>query len=830
MSQPYSDEEVERYFGNPAARRAAARVGAPGSATDRAPGSARGDSPRASGGDGAGGGGGAPTRTKKEDAARMLRRVVLGLGLLMALGIAALVAFAFSLPPLSAIERPDLSRATTAYTSDGAELARYYAGENRLWAPYDSIATSVVDALVSTEDKRFYAHWGIDMQRILAVPYHVLSGNAQGGSTITMQLARNLYDIERGADGQFSRSPTRKIREMMTAVQIERRYTKREVIEMYLNTVEFGANAFGIETAAQTFFSKSAADLDVSESATLVGMLQAVSRFNPIRNPERAQRRRNIVLSLMMQEGKLSREDFDRLKDQPIATRFRSSEITKSIAPYYAMAVQAWLKEWGRRTNHDIYAEGLIVTTTLDSRMQRFAQAAVDTEMVALQAVVDHEWGKATGYSLGQDTAPYERAMKAGGVAPFGHFWATNPVLVTEYTRATPTFRGLVEGGMSETDALARLRADRAFQDSLRARRTRLEAGLVAIEPQTGHVRVWVGGRDIKTDWYDHIVTAKRQPGSTFKPFVYTVAIDNGYSPDQGIGGGRFTWRGTGSCAGVVWSPSNMGGGGYKSLRSALATSDNYVTARLITQVNPRTVALYAQRMGIQTDLFKDHPEVRPECYMSLALGTSDVNLLELTTAYATLANGGLYNPPTLVTRIEDRYGNVLYQSEAAPKEALSEETAFTVVDMMRGAIQYGTAVRMKSAPGVGTLDLAAKTGTTQGNADGWFIVMHPDLVVGSWVGFNDRRIAFRSTWWGQGAHNAMFVTRDFLVRLQGPKGQRDGVALDADLRFPDVTLDRFLEAMPASDLPDARQVERENRPPRPVARDTTPAQGRVDW
>lgn len=814
MARTYSDDEVRRYFGNPSARRAARATSDPGPGAPLS-----------------GDGSGDPTPetpvSTREAGMRMLRKVLLGLGIVVGLGVLLLLVLAFTLPPLSAIEKPDLSRASTAYTADGVELARYYAGENRLWVPYDSIATSAVDALVSTEDKRFYDHWGIDLPRILAIPYHVARGNPQGGSTLTMQLARNLYDIERRADGRFARSPTRKLREMMTAVQIERRYTKREIVEMYLNTVEFGANAFGIETAAQTYFSTTAAELSVPEAATLVGMLQATSRFNPVRNPERSARRRNLVMSLMVQEGRLSAADYAEYRELPMRTRYRSSEITKSLAPYFAMAVQSWLKTWGQRSGHDLYQEGLIVTTTLDSRMQRVAQAAVDTEMVALQAVVDHEWGKRTGFSLGQSTEPYVRAMKGGAVEPFAHFWQANPALVIEYVKSTPEYRELREAGTAEADALTRLAANDAFQDSLRARKTRLEAGLVAIEPQSGHVRVWVGGRDLKTDWFDHVSQARRQPGSTFKPFVYTVAIDNGYGPDQGVGGGPFTWRGTGTCAGVVWSPSNMGGGGNKSLRSALATSDNYVTARLMTLVNPRTVALYAQRMGIQSDLFKDHPEVKPECYMSLALGTSDVTLLEITSAYATLANGGLYNAPTLVTRVEDRFGNILYQADPAPKEALSEETAYTVVDMMRGAIQYGTAVRMKSAPGVGTLDLAAKTGTTQGNADGWFMVMHPNLVVGSWVGFNDRRIAFRSTWWGQGAHNAMFLTRDFLVRLQ-----RTPSALDADLRFPEVTLSRYLDAMPATDAPDARQVDRENAAarPAPTAPDTTPVQDRVGW
>ncbi|HYE57644.1 MAG TPA: transglycosylase domain-containing protein, partial [Rhodothermales bacterium] len=388
---PYSDEEVRRYFQNPSARRAAMRPGAT-PLEPREPRKAEPETPR----------------TPKAQAMRGLKRVLLGVAILVGVGVLALVALAFTLPGLEAIEKPDLSRSAVAYTADGVELARYYAGENRLWVPYDSISTHVVDALVSTEDKRFYDHWGIDVLRTAAIPYHVFTGNPQGGSTITQQLARNLYKTI-GRD----KTPVRKLKEWMTAVQIERRYTKREIIEMYLNTVEFGANAWGIQSAAQTFFSKDAVSLDVLQSATLVGMLQAVSRYNPVRNPENAQRRRNTVLALMVANGKLTAGEFGQLRDRPVTTRFRSFEITKSIAPYFAMYVQDWLKRWAKEAGHDenfIYQTGLVVTTTLDSRLQRMAQAAVDAEMPGLQAVVDYEWSKQNGYSLGQDVAPYVRA------------------------------------------------------------------------------------------------------------------------------------------------------------------------------------------------------------------------------------------------------------------------------------------------------------------------------------------------------------------------------------------------------------------------------------
>lgn len=310
--------------------------------------------------------------------------------------------------------------------------------------------------------------------------------------------------------------------------------------------------------------------------------------------------------------------------------------------------------------------------------------------------------------------------------------------------------------------------------DSLKAQKSRLEAGLVSVDPHSGYVKAWVGGRSLAVDWYDHVVTAARQPGSTFKPFVYTAAIDNGWSPYYRLPDSSYTYRVPGT--GQVWTPGNFGletSGELMTLRDALAQSKNTVTARVITQlVNPSQVAFYARRMGIESPL----DEVP-----ALGLGTSDVTLLEMTSAYGTLASGGLHYDPVMVTRIEDRFGNVLYEHQPSPQEALSEETAYTVVDMMRGVVQYGTARRLNNQYGLGNYDLGAKTGTTQNAADGWFIMMHPELVTGAWVGFNDRRVAFRSTFWGQGAHNALFLVGDFFRNLT----QSDEVGVSVDSRFP---------------------------------------------
>lgn len=710
-----------------------------------------------------------------------------------------LIYLSASNPPYEDIIKPDISLATIAYTADGKELTRYHVLQNRSWAPYDSISANVTTALVATEDHRFYEHWGIDLFRTFsAVGQTVMAKlnipgfKTQGGSTLTQQLARNLY-----RDIGFEQSVTRKMREWLTSVQIERNYTKREIIEMYLNTVEFGNNAYGIEAAAQTFYSTSAAKLDTIQGAQLVGMLTAISRNNPYRNPLNAAKRRNVVLSQMVKRGLLEESAYERLKDLPTVTEYRSSAVTASIAPHFALHVREWLEKWGEENDRDVLAEGLRVYTTIDSRLQIAAAEAVREEMPGLQAVVDYDWGRRGGTNLGQSTAPYIRAAEEGTVEPFAYFWERNSDLVDGYIKNTDRYREAVDS-LSADEALASLRADEEFMNHLKSIKTRLETGVVAIDPRSGYVKVWVGGRDVEEDWFDHVAAAKRQPGSTFKPFVYTVAVDNGYSPETYFPATSYTWNGTGTCAGQRWSPGNMGGGGDKTLRYALASSDNIVTAQLVEMVNPANVVKYAERMGIDSQLVPD--DVSPECYMSLALGTSDVTLLELTTAYTTLARGGIYLEPTLVTRIEDRFGNVLYEAEPSSRQALPENTAWTVIDIMRGALQSGgTAIRLRGQYNIpGSLDLAAKTGTTQNNADGWFMAMHPDLVIGSWVGFNDRRIAFRDTWWGQGAHNAMFVSGNFLQRLVN-RG-----LIDTSNRFPSPTYQRADDLIPQGDAPEA--------------------------
>jgi penicillin-binding protein 1A len=714
-----------------------------------------------------------------------LAQAAFALSLLVGLALTGVLTFGTffwmvtdDLPSTQSLENPSLQLATIAYTADGEELARY-AHENRSWAPYDSISVHVVHALVATEDHRFYQHWGVDLQGVVAAVVDILtSGDLRGASTITQQLARNLYNEKVGREVTL----TRKLKEMVTAVELERRYTKREIIEMYLNTVSFGSNAYGIEAAGRTFYGVDASELDELQAATLIGLLKATTFYNPVRNPGNAQRRRNVVLGQMVKRGYLTPAFYAEHKEDPVGAEYRSAALHASLAPYFAEHVRTTLSDWSKEPGHplygrDIYAEGLRVTTTLDAALQRHARQAVEEQMTGLQAVVDVEWSAPSVPFFRQQLPPYlERQPE---VEPFSYFWSARDRVVDDFIRRTERYRRLRRREVPAEAAIAQLRDSTAFMDSLRVISTRLEAGLVSLDPHTGEVKTWIGGRDFKQDKYDKVAIAQRQPGSTFKPFVYTVAIDNGYSPYDMLPDSTFVYEDTN--ADTTWSPTNFGGasGQMLTLSQGLARSKNTITSRLVLQVGAGNVAQYARRMGIRSTL----DEVP-----SIALGTSDVTLLEMASAYATLANGGLYNEPVAVRRIEDRFGNLIWEHRPTPREALSEPTAYTMVDMLRGVIDYGTGVRMRGQWRMGAYDLAGKTGTTQQSADGWFMCMHPNLVTGAWVGFNDRRLTFRTDWWGQGAHNALLVVGDYLSTAAAA----DTSLISPSASFPLVGLDGY--------------------------------------
>ena len=651
---------------------------------------------------------------------------------------------------LRAGRHPNLGLATLVYSADGHELTRYYR-ENRTWIAYAQLSPALVETLIATEDRRFYTHRGVDWLRLGASMWKTARGQRQGGSTLTMQLARNYFpDIGQAPAVQ------RKFYEIATALKIERGYLKYEILEMYLNTVPFGYHAFGIETAAQTYFNKSASALNTVESATLVGMLKGITLYNPVRHPERSIQRRNVVLGQANRYGSLDPGALDSLRRQPLGLDFQFNTAATGPAPHFAETVRTGLADWAAEQGYDLYSSGLRVYTTLDMRLQAKAEAAFEAQLNGLQAVAGYEWSRRRPAHLGDTPDVYERAQAAGRYEPFAYFRRARRDLLDQHIRHTERYEQALRQGTASDAALEALHANVAFIDSLVGDLTRLEAGLVALDPATGHVLAWVGGCDFAEDQYDKVALARRQPGSTFKPFVYAAALELGYSPEDQRVDVIQTYDTTGPDK--TWTPTNSGDeatGDTLTLREGLAFSKNTITAQLMDEMGPAWVAHTARRMGIESPL----DEVP-----SLALGTSEVTLLELVAAYTPLATNGWRRTPLFITRIEDRNGRPIASFAPETRASISSQTSYSILEMMRGVVDEGTGIRIRTQFGI-EADVAGKTGTTQNNADGWFVLLHPRLAMGAWVGFNDRQVTFRSNFWGQGGHNALYVVGDFLKR-----------------------------------------------------------------
>jgi len=639
-----------------------------------------------------------------------------------------------------------IAEPSTLLSADGKPLATFRRAKQKR-VRLEQVSPHAIDALIATEDRRFFSHHGVDPQRIVMAALQTLQGNVQGGSTITQQLARNLFPDEIGRE----RTINRKVKEIITALRIERLYGKRKILEIYLNTVPFLHNVVGIEMAARTYFDKSAAELDALESATLVGMLKGSRAYNPVVNPDRSRARRNVVLASMVADGKMSEAERLRLRDKPLQIRLNLQPIPPGPAPHFAEHVRKWLIDWADENDYDIYADGLIVHTTIDSSLQDAALQAVARQAEMLQTVADVEWGrKSAGVAA---NTPEAYAKLRGKVVPFEYFWKAHADLLDAGVRETPEYAAAIQAGEKDAAALARLRADAVFLARVRAAKTRLEASFMAIDPSSGEIRAWVGGRDFEADQFDHASQAERQPGSTFKPFVYGAALERGISPDH-----TYVDQAVGIAMpdGKTWTPTDMSGasGETMTLRDGLVRSKNTITVQVMREVGIPSVVGLARAMGIDRSKLDPVP--------SLALGTSPVTLLEMVSAYSTIASSGQYRKPVFIKRIVDRRGKVLAQFGAdAGRRAMSERSAIELLDMMRGVVTRGTGQAIKTRFGIAA-DLGGKTGTTQKNTDGWFILMHPGLVAGAWVGFNDARVTMRSNYWGQGGHNAIYIVGDF--------------------------------------------------------------------
>lgn len=685
---------------------------------------------------------------------------ILGIVAFATLTLLTLVLIPFT-PSIADLQKAKSEKPSFLISVDGKRLATYKQF-NREWVPLAKISPQTVQALIATEDHRFYQHHGVDFYRLGGALRSTLGGNLQGGSTLTQQLARNLYPNEIGR----SVSIVRKIKETITAFKIERAFTKKEILETYLNTVPFLYNAFGIEMAARTYFDKSAGKLTLGESATLIGMLKGTSYYNPVSNLERATARRNVVLSQMVKHGVLGQTAFDVLKRRPIALDFERQLEARGIAPHFAEHVRKWLVGWADRNDYNIYTDGLKIYTTIDSRLQAAAVQAVQQRASALQTVADVEWSLNSARLLASSSAPY--AAMHPKITPFAHFWDANQALADTFVRESAAYRNGVAAGKNGPSLMAQLLQDSAFMNRLRTGKTRLETGFVALDPTSGDIKAWVGSRDFNLDQYDHVARAQRQPGSTFKPFVYGAAIEAGMSPEKKFIDKIVEYR---TADGTLWRPQDMSppSGQPMSARQALAASKNTVTAQVMQEIGPAKVIDFARRLGVRQSRLAEVP--------SLALGTSPTTLLEMATAYSTIANGGQYHAPVMVTRIEDDSGNVLAQFSDTTSREISRSTAETLIDMMRGVVDEGTGRAIRTQFGIGS-DVAGKTGTTQDNTDGWFIMMHPRLVAGAWVGFNDARVTMRSAYWGQGAHNALPIVGEFFRQATLSK------MIDVDARF----------------------------------------------
>ena len=633
--------------------------------------------------------------------------------------------------------------ASEVFSSDQTLLGKYYI-ENRTNVAYNDIPDYLIKALIATEDERFYQHNGIDqrsMLRVLVKSILLQKESSGGGSTISQQLAKNLFPRR----NYFIISmPVNKIREMITAVRLEKAYKKQDILELYLNTVSFGENTYGIETASRRFFGKRPRDLKVEEAAVLIGMLKATNLYNPQTQPENAINRRNTVLSQMVKNNYMEKSKADSLKKLPIKLNYTRITHNEGPAPYFREHLRLELMEWCNEnprpdgSKYNIYTDGLKIYTTINADLQKYAEESMRGHMKHLQELFNRDpWGRDDRFleNAIKKSSHYKQLKKEG---------KNHDEIIKEMRKPVKmqvfTWDGKTEKTMSPID-------------SIKHYLKFMNAGLLAMESKTGYIRAWVGGINHEYFQYDH-VTAKRQPGSVFKPFVYTAALENGHTPCQYIPNDSVTYTDYDD-----WTPRNADRsyGGYYSMKGGLTHSVNTISVHLLMETGFTKLKDLTGRLEIGTDL----PEVP-----SVALGTYDVSLFEMVRAYSVFANNGKLVEPIYLRRIEDRFGNVLYESKPQPaKQMLDANVAQTVTEMLKGVVNDGTAASLRSVYGFDN-EIAGKTGTTQQNTDGWFIGYTPDLVTGVWVGGDNPVIRFRSMSYGQGSYSALPVWARFMQKI----------------------------------------------------------------
>ncbi len=757
----------------------------------------------------------AGTKKKQQKTKTSKRPYIIGFWTLFGIGLLAVVLIflmagwgAFGkMPDFEELENPETNLATEIFSSDGETLGKYYS-ENRTPIKYDDLPDHLVEALVATEDERFYKHAGIDAKGTIRAAVYL--GTRGGASTITQQLSKLLF-TEQVSNNPFARI-LQKVKEWIIATRLERQYTKEEIITMYFNKYDFVYQAVGIRSASKIYFGKEAKDLNIEESAVLVAMLKNAALYNPVRRPELVKQRRNQVFVQMHKNGYLSEQEKNSLQKLPLNLDFSPEGHDEGMATYFRVYLQGFMKDWIEKnpkpdgTEYSLYSDGLKIYTSIDSKMQQYAETAVEKHISHLQKEFDRQ-------NKNNKTAPF-RDLDQGQI---------NSIVRSAMQRSV-RWREMKDQGKSEEDILASFDKEtemRVFswdgikdtimtpKDSIFYYKGFLQAGLMSMRPQTGEVKAWVGGTNFKHFKYDHVKQGKRQVGSTFKPFVYATAIDQlKLSPCDMMPKNRFTIE-QGKYGNIKdWSPANSDGeyDGMISLKNALAQSVNTVTARLIDKTGPEPVIDLVKKLGVDTENFSSGP--------AIALGTEDMSLFEMVSAYSTFVNEGVYVKPVIVNRIEDKNGTVLYQHVPQTRDVLNKEAAYVTVNLLEGVTQYGSGVRLRGTyakefdhykrgvtgyPYDFKNPIAGKTGTTQNQSDGWFMGMVPNLVTGVWVGAEDRAVHFPSLTYGQGATMALPIWGMYMKDL-----------------YADEELDVSQEAFPKPDnlsiATDCEQYNQENQ------------------
>lgn len=681
----------------------------------------------------------------EEDVKRYTRnfwKILIGLVLIGALFLLMVRVGIFGkLPTFKDLENPKSNLASEIITDDNRVLGTYYV-HNRSNVKYSELSPYLVHALISTEDKRFYEHSGIDYSRTISTVLLTLSGNKQGGSTITQQLALNLFGEQRARNSL--KRIMQKFQEWITAVRLERNYTKEEIIMMYFNTVDFGAyNTFGIKSAARTYFNTTPDKLTAEQAALLVGMLKGPGEYSPVRRAERALQRRNLVLANMRNQNFITAEECDKASEKPLGLKLTISNYGEGLAPYFRAVLKEEIKKEFQRlaitkpdgTPYDLDRDGLKVYTPINYKMQQHAEAAQKEWMTRLQREFDKQWKRRNAFTgknanllvTGMRRSDRYRVLKEEGLS--------EDQIRKEFDKKVPmtlfTWKGNVDTVMTP-------------MDSIKYNKLFLRNAMMSMEPKTGYIKAWVGGINFEHFKYDQVRLGTRQVGSTAKPFVYAYAIDNGYGPCVSVPNHMRTYG--------DWTPRGTTQGGDPiTLKNAIKYSQNFASAYLINEVGAANVAELTKRMGITTTIPNES---------SIALGSYDASLFDMVGAYSAFVNHGTWVEPTMILRIEDKNGSPIYEKAPKVSKALNSETAYAMVDMLKGVVDGGTGNRLRWDTNFGGLKnpIGGKTGTTNDNSDAWFIGITPDLVTGVWTGAEDRGISFSSMQYGQGAAAAMPV------------------------------------------------------------------------